>query len=142
MMTGPADSGMTALEDRRAAVRAQLSALSEHELRVFVAHLTRRDLAAIELPLAEFLAGQAASRAETYPGGGGDPDHVGIGASGSTAPGAAELIAGPDAPATAGGFAGLRNRDARHEPDPAGEIARGIAALIESYRAHRTEEGG
>ncbi len=34
MTTGPADSGLTDLEDRRAAVHAQLSTLSEHELRV------------------------------------------------------------------------------------------------------------
>ncbi len=46
-----------------------------------------------------------------------------------------------DAPATARGFAGLRDRDARDEPDPAGEVAR-IAALIESYRARRADEGG
>jgi hypothetical protein len=141
MMTGPADSRMTDLEDRRAAVRAQLSALSEHELRVFVARLARRDVAAVELPLAEFLAGRAANLEETCPGGAGDPGIIVTGASGSTAPGTAELIAGVDAPATARGFAGLRDRDARDEPDPAGEVAR-IAALIESYRARRADEGG
>jgi hypothetical protein len=49
-------------EDRRAAVRAQLEPLSEHELRVFLAGLARRSLEAVELPLAEFLAERAQHR--------------------------------------------------------------------------------
>jgi hypothetical protein len=53
---------VSGLEDRRAAVRAQLEPLSEHELRVFLADLAQRSLEAVELPLAEFLAGRARHR--------------------------------------------------------------------------------
>jgi hypothetical protein len=52
---------------RRAAVSAQLDALSEHELRTFLAYLTGIDVSAIEVPLASFLAVLAASRAEAPP---------------------------------------------------------------------------
>jgi hypothetical protein len=50
---------MSGLEDRRAAVRAQLEPPSEHDLRAFLGGLTRGNLPAVELPLAEFLAEQA-----------------------------------------------------------------------------------
>ncbi len=49
------------LEDRRAAVRAQLAALPEHELRLF-AEILAVDVAAGELPLAGFLAIRAQER--------------------------------------------------------------------------------
>jgi hypothetical protein len=47
-------------EDRIAAVSAQLDALPEHELRVFVAYLAGLNVDALELPLADFLAPRAA----------------------------------------------------------------------------------
>jgi hypothetical protein len=53
---------VSGLEDRRAAVRAQLEPLSEHDLRGFLAELARRSLEAVELPLAVFLAERAQQR--------------------------------------------------------------------------------
>ena len=41
---------MSALEDRRAAVRAQMAALTEHDLRLFV-DILAIDVEAVELPL-------------------------------------------------------------------------------------------
>jgi hypothetical protein len=52
---------VTAIEDRRAAVRAQLAALTEHELRLFV-EILAIDVEAVEVPLAEFLAERAGHR--------------------------------------------------------------------------------
>jgi hypothetical protein len=49
---------VSALEDRRAAVRAQLAALTDHDLRLFV-DILAIDVEAVELPLARFLAGRA-----------------------------------------------------------------------------------
>ena len=43
-------------EPRRAAVRAQVAPLPEFELRIFVEHLARLDLATVELALADFPA--------------------------------------------------------------------------------------
>jgi hypothetical protein len=56
---------MSGLEDRRAAVRAQLEPLSEHDLRAFLGGLTRGNLPAVELPLAEFLAERARHREQS-----------------------------------------------------------------------------
>ena len=53
---------MSNLEDRRAAVLAQLDALTDHERSEFLAYLSGRDVAAVELPLAEFLADLARQR--------------------------------------------------------------------------------
>lgn len=46
---------MSNMEARRAAVRAQLAALSERDLRLFV-EILAIDVEAVELPLAQFLA--------------------------------------------------------------------------------------
>jgi hypothetical protein len=49
---------VNSMQERRAAVRAQLTALPEHELRVFV-DILAIDVDAVELPLARFLADRA-----------------------------------------------------------------------------------
>jgi uncharacterized protein YbjT (DUF2867 family) len=53
---------VSGLEDRRAAVVAQLDALTDHERSAFLAYLSGRDVGVVELPLAEFLAGLARQR--------------------------------------------------------------------------------
>ena len=81
---------MRAIDDRRAAVLAQLRARPSNDVRAFVAYLATLNIDAVELPLAAFLADLAQRRPAAGP----------------------ELIMGVDA-AAAGEFAGLRDRTDR-----------------------------
>lgn len=56
-MTG----GGPGMDIRRQAVAAQLDALPEDDVRAFLAYLAALDVRAVELPLAQFLAGRALS---------------------------------------------------------------------------------